>query len=140
MSTIKALVPHLHFHGEASKAIAFYERALGAKVLAKMRWAEVPGGKIAPEDADKVMHARLEIGKGILLLADAMAGAPSVPPNGTLMLDFDDAADMQKRFDALAEGGKVTMAPHDAFWGAKFGMLVDRFGVSWMFHCETKRT
>jgi PhnB protein len=55
-------------------------------------------------------------------------------------LDFDDAADMARKFDALAAGGKITLPLQDTFWGAKFGMLTDAHGVSWMFNCETKKS
>lgn len=139
--SIEALVPHLHFEGTCAEAIALYERALGATVVALMRWREMPGGgkDLPPEALDKVMHARLQVGKAALLVADTVPNAPSGPrANGSLMLEFDDPEDMAKRFDALAHGGKVTMPVHDAFWGAKFGMLVDAFGVPWMFHCEKK--
>jgi PhnB protein len=71
------------------------------------------------------------------MLSDTMPGMPFTPEgNAHVCLDFDDAADMAKRFDALAAGGKVTMPLQDTFWGAKFGMLTDAFGVRWMFNCE----
>ena len=54
-------------------------------------------------------------------------------------LDFDDVADMTGRFEALASGGKVTMPLQDTFWGARFGMLTDAFGVNWMFNCRAKK-
>jgi PhnB protein len=56
-----------------------------------------------------------------------------------VILDFDDTADMTKKFDALAIGGKVVMPLQDTFWGAKFGMLKDAFGISWMFNRDLKK-
>jgi PhnB protein len=53
-------------------------------------------------------------------------------------MDFDDAADQAVKFEGLAQGGNVTMALHDTFWGARFGTLVDRYGIHWMFNCEKK--
>jgi PhnB protein len=139
-TSAKAIVPHLHFDGVADKAITLYERALGAKVLAKMRWAEMPGGEVAAEDRDRIMHARLEVGKASLLIADRSCGGGEVPPggNGVLMVEYEDAAEMDRRFAALAQDGKITMPIDDVFWGARFGQLVDAFGVCWMFHCEKK--
>lgn len=140
-NTVTHIIPHLHFQGEASKAIELYQRALGAEVLACMKWSDMPGG--APpsaEDADKVMHAALQIGQAKLLLADRTSSSPKTGVgNGTIMIECADADELQRRFDALAEGGKVTMAIHDAFWGARFGMLDDAFGVTWMFHSEKKQ-
>lgn len=133
---IKSVIAHLHFDGRAGEAIAFYQGALGAQVEARMHWSEMPGGQIAAEDASLVMHARLAVGQGVLLLADVPKDAPHRDRhNGTLMLEFDDAADLLHCFDALSQGGTVQMPVHDAFWGAKFALVDDRFGVSWMLHC-----
>jgi PhnB protein len=137
---VHALIPHLHFAGEASRAIELYERALGAKTEARMTWAEIPGGKPPPGAADKIMHASLSIGRARVLIADRVEASPEVPAgNGTIMIEFDDPSEMDAPFAALAEGGKVVMAVHDAFWGARFGMVTDAFGVAWMFHCELKK-
>lgn len=136
-TTIAAIVPHLHFNGRAAEAIALYERVLDAKTTARMTWAEGPGEKRAPEDAAKIMHARLEIGRAQLLLADRVEGSPEAPHNGTIMLELTDSAEGQRRFDALAEGGRVVMPFEDAFWGAKFGIVEDAVGVMWMFHCAS---
>jgi len=57
-----------------------------------------------------------------------------------LPIYFDDPADLQRKFDALAAGGKVTMPVQDTFWGAKFGMLTDAFGINWMFNAETRKS
>lgn len=139
MSSVKGLWAHLFFSGRANEAIDHYAKALDANVLARMFWRDMPGPGVPADKAGWVMHGRLELGKNSLLLADDFGGPDEAPKtNGTLMMEFTDAADMAKKFDALAEGGKVTMPIHDAFWGAKFGQLVDKFGVSWMFHCESK--
>lgn len=133
---IQSVLSHLHFDGRADEAIALYQHALGATVDACMRWSEMPGGGCPAGEAGKVMHARLSLGKGALLLADVPKHAPHpARPNGTLLLDFDDAEELQRCFAALAEGGRVLMAVHDAFWGAKFGLLEDKLGVAWMLTC-----
>ena len=56
-----------------------------------------------------------------------------------MCLQFTDPQEMAARFDALSAGGKVEMAIHDTFWGAKFGTLTDAHGVQWMFNCEHKK-
>jgi len=58
--------------------------------------------------------------------------------NNYVCLDFDDPADMTKKFEALSAGGSVVMPLNDTFWGAKFGMLLDAYGIRWMFNCEQR--
>jgi PhnB protein len=95
---------------------------------------------IAPGDKNRVMHAVLQLGAGTIMLSDTMPNAPVASEgNVTVSLDFDDVGDMTAKFDALGAGGKVTMPLADTFWGAKFGMLTDAFGVRWMLNCDTKK-
>ena len=85
------------------------------------------------------MHAVLKLGAGVIMLSDIMPGMPHTPgSNAYVCVEFDDAADMTKKFEALAVGGKITMPLEDTFWGAKFGILQDAYGVQWMFNCSTK--
>ena len=135
--SIQQLNPYLIFNGTAEKAIRHYERALGAKADGIMRYSEVPGEKTAPEYADKVIHAMLQIGGGILMVSDAGPGSPvATDSNVHVCLQFDDIGEMAKKFDALAEGGQVAMPLADTFWGARFGMLTDAYGVRWMFNAQ----
>lgn len=138
--SIKNLNPYLNFNGDAAKAIELYQRALGAKVENMMRFGDMPGNPPAPDSKDRVMHAVLKLGDHTIMLSD---GRPDMKipseSNQHLCLDFDDAGDMASKFDALAAGGKVTMPLADTFWGAKFGMLTDAYGIQWMFNCELKK-
>ncbi|RYE93048.1 MAG: glyoxalase/bleomycin resistance/extradiol dioxygenase family protein [Myxococcales bacterium] len=136
--TIRSATPYLFFCGDASRAISLYERALGARVTGRMNYGQGPaGGPISPQDSDRIMHAALSIGGVQLMLSDSPISM-DVPAdrrdasNVHVSLDFDDVADMHEKFDALARGGTVRIAIHDAFWG-KFGMLTDEFGINWMF-------
>lgn len=136
---IRTAIPYLFFCGTASRAIARYESALGARVTARMNYGQGPGSeKIAAQDSDRIMHAALDLGGVQLFLSDSPASMDTPAEqhgvsNVHVSLDLDDADDMQKKFDALAQGGKVHAAIHDAFWGGKFGMLTDEFGINWMF-------
>jgi PhnB protein len=137
---IKKLNPYLNFDGTAAQAIKLYERALGAKAEAVMRFGEMPGDGTSPEHKDRVMHALLHVGGGIIMISDTMPGHPIAHgSNVHVTLDFDDAVEMGRSFEALAAGGKVTMPLQDTFWGARFGMLVDAFGIPWMFNCELEK-
>jgi PhnB protein len=85
------------------------------------------------------MHAVLHLGAGVVMLSDTMRNAPAgADGNVHVMLDFDDADEMSKKFDALAAGGKVTMPLQNTFWGATFGMLTDAYGIRWMFNCDKR--
>jgi PhnB protein len=133
--SIKQLNPYLNFNGTAEQAIKLYERVLGAKTEGLQRFGDIPGNTPAPENKNRVIHAKLHIGPGVIMISDSQPGHPvAAGENVHVCLDFDDAADAAARFDALAAGGKVTMPLQDTFWGAKFGMLTDAYGVSWMFN------
>lgn len=137
---IRQLNPYLNFNGDAEQAIRLYESALGAKVEGLMRFEEVKDFPCPVDQKKKVMHALLHVGGGVIMISDCPP-EQKVQPTAALSvcLQFDDVDDMKRRFDALAAGGKVTMPVQDMFWGATFGMLTDRHGVSWMFNCEKKK-
>ncbi|HEX2658875.1 MAG TPA: VOC family protein [Polyangia bacterium] len=131
--------PYLNFGGTATKAIALYEKALGAKVENLQRFGDVPGMEVPPEAKDRVMHASLRIGGSVVMLSDGPPGK-SVPSESNIWisLNYDEPQQMAAQFDALAAGGQVVMALQDTFWGAKFGMLTDAFHINWMFNCHNK--
>jgi PhnB protein len=136
---ITKITPYLNFDGTAAKAIQLYERALGAKTDGIHRFGDIPGNEVAPENRDRVSHAHLQIGDASVMISDTYPGMPFTPGSGVhVCLDFTDVAEMTAKFEALAAGGKVTMAPQPAFWGATFGMLTDAYGVQWMFNCNSK--
>jgi PhnB protein len=137
---IARLNPYLYFNGTADQAIKLYERALDAKVEGLMRYGEIPGNNPKPENKGRVIHALLHIGDGVVMVSDTPSDQPvATEGNVQVCVDFTDAPEMAKKFDALAAGGKVTMPLQDTFWGATFGMLTDAYGVRWMFNC-TKKT
>ncbi len=140
---IKSINPYLMFDGTAEKAIKLYESALGAKTEHVMRYGDGPGVEHCKTEADKtrIMHGSLRIDGSVIMVSDGPPGM-AMPTDGNVQisLDFDDIADMSKKFDALAEGGKVRLALHDSFWGARFGMLTDAFGIRWMFNAELKKS
>jgi PhnB protein len=140
--SVKQINPYLNFSGSGAAAITFYESALEAKTENRMSFgdAKMPGHETTPENKDRVMHATLKIGAGSIMLSDGPPGMPIPSDSNThVCLDFDDPADLEKKFHALAAGGTVTMPVQDTFWGAKFGMLTDKFNIRWMFNCELKK-
>jgi len=125
---------YLTFDGNCAEAMRFYERTLGGKLEGVMTNAESPvADQTPPGSADRVMHARLVIGDRVLMGMDGMPGKPyEGMKNFHLALVYPTTAEAQQVFDALAEGGRVTMPFQKAFWAEGFGMLVDRFGTPWM--------
>ena len=130
---VTQLNPYIHFNGNAAEAIRHYEEVLGAKMLRSMTYGEMPGAA-SPQNASRIMHSDIQVGAATLMISDAPAEYEGVVgSNVEVMVAWDDEAEMRQAFDGLANGGAVVVALHDAFWGGKFGMLVDRFGIHWMF-------
>jgi len=138
---MKAPVTYLNFDGNTRDAMKFYARCLDGE-LSIMPFSEAPGD--FPKDAkDKVMHARItRNGSTILMASDALAGhgAPFHPGNNfSIGLDCEKLDEIERLFTAFGENGKITMPMQDTFWGARFGMITDQFGVNWMFNFEKPR-
>jgi PhnB protein len=129
---------YLVFDGNCADAMRFYERTLGGKLEALMTHAESPmAAQASPGNADRIMHSRLVIDGRSLMASDSMAGQPYEGMKGfSLTLIYPTAGDAQRVFDALAQGGRVTMPLQKTFWAKAFGMLVDRFGTLWMINGE----
>ena len=126
---------YLTFDGTCAEAMRFYERTLGGKLEVLMTHAESPMNcdQLPPGSADRIMHARLVLDGRLLMASDSMIGQPFEGMKGfSLSLSYPTVAEARKVFDALAAGGQVTMPMQQTFWAEAFGMLVDRFGTSWM--------
>jgi PhnB protein len=125
--------PYLFFDGRCEQALDFYRKTLGAKVEALMRFKDNPEPKHNPPNSDdKVMHACFRIGDTQVMASDGnCAGKPSFQ-GFSLSIAAPSADEAEKRFAALAEGGQVQMPIGKTFFAERFGMVADRFGVSWM--------
>lgn len=129
--------PYLFFDGRCEEAIEFYRRTLGAKVTMLMRWKDCPEqpknqDMIPPGSENKVMHARLRIGEAAVMASDGQCrGKPSFQ-GFALSISAANEAEADRVFNALADGGQVQMPLGKTFFSPRFGMVADRFGVSWM--------
>jgi PhnB protein len=127
---------YLFFDGNCADAMRFYERTLGGKITMSMTHAQSPMAGQMPQgsaNADRIIHASLDFEGGTLMASDTMAGQPyEGMKNFALSLVYPTAAEARRMFDALGEGGKVTMPLQKTFFAESFGMLVDRFGTPWM--------
>jgi PhnB protein len=124
--------PYLYFDGRCEEAIEFYRETLGAEVDMLMRFKECPEpGMISPGSENKVMHASLRIGNTQVLVSDGRClGKPNFQ-GFSLALTVADAGEAERKFALLADGGQVSMPLAKTFFSSSFGMLADRFGVSW---------
>ena len=132
------VAPYLNFDGHCAEAFKFYEKTLKGKIVMLSTHGETPmKDQVPPDWQDKVIHARMELGNFVLMGCDAPA-SHYVKPQGThVSVSVSSAAEGERIFNALAEGGSVTMPYAKTFWAAGFGMLTDRFGVPWMVNGET---
>ncbi|HYM32061.1 MAG TPA: VOC family protein [Candidatus Cybelea sp.] len=127
--------PYLHFEGRAEEAIEFYRKALGAEVTFMMRFKESPEPAMSPPGAEnKIMHSSLKIGEQSIMISDGRCGGKANFQGFSLSLVVADAAEADKRFKALGDGGQVQMPLAKTFFSPRFGMVADRFGVSWMVY------
>lgn len=135
------LETYLFFNGRCDEAIEFYGRTLGAKTTYLVRYSESPepcSPSMLPEGfEDKVMHANLKIGDTTVMVSDGNRdGGPNFQ-GFSLNISLTDEEEVRRCFAALAEGGQVTMPLAKTFWSPCFGMLTDRFGLSWMLMAFT---
>lgn len=132
-------IAYLGFNGTCAEAMRFYERVLSGKLEIMMSGAESPMAEHIPkESAHRIMHARLALKDGGYLYAgDCPDQMPYDGIKGvSITLNYDTTAEAQKVFNALADGGKVTMPMQPAFWAKTWGMLVDKFGTPWIVNGE----
>lgn len=124
--------PYLSFEGRCEEAIEFYKSAVGAQVTALMRFKECPESQCGPGQEDKVMHSALRIGDSEVLASDGMCKGAASFSGIALTLSVPDESTANRYFDALGDGGQVQMPLTRTFFSPSFGMVADRFGVSWM--------
>lgn len=130
--------PYLNFDGRCEEAVEFYHDALGAEVTMLMRYKDMPEpqppGMIPPGAEDKVMHATFHIGDTTLMASDGHCLGKTRFEGFSLSIAPTEVSEAERLFAALADGGQVQMPLTKTFWSPCFGMLVDRFGVSWMIN------
>ena len=128
--------PYLFFEGRCEEAIEFYKKALGAEVQFLMRFKESPEppppGCVPPGAEGKIMHAQVRIGQTVVMMGDARCSGKPVFEGFSLSLSVSSEAEVDRYFNALAEGGQVRMPLAKTFFSPRFGMVADRFGVGWM--------
>lgn len=138
---------YLNFMGKTEEAFAFYRGIFKTEYVGELsRMGSVPAAPDMPplSDAEKamVMHVALPILGGHMLMGTdtlaSMGHTLTMGNNVHINLEPDTRAEAKRLFDALADGGTVTMPLQEMFWGAYYGSLTDKFGVQWMMNCDAK--
>ena len=133
--------PYLFFEGRCEEALDFYRQALGAQVSMLMRYKDNPEpaagqgcgeGTGAGPTPEMVMHAAFTVGETQVMASDGMGSGTPAFQGISLSLSPANEAEARRLFDALAQGGQVQMPLGKTFFSPAFGMVADRFGVSWM--------
>jgi PhnB protein len=128
---------YLFFRGQCEEALKFYAALLGGRVLMMLPHAGTPAAENVPAEwQQKILHGRIAVGDSLIMGSDAPPGRGQ-PMNGfSVNIMADSAAEAERIFGALAEGGEVYMPLEKTFFAERFGMVHDRFGTPWMINCE----
>lgn len=127
---------HLSFNGQCEEAFKFYQQCLGGNIQVMMTHGDSPIADQMPSEwRDRILHASLSVGETTLMGADAPPDRYEKPGAFSVAININDPAEAERIFGALSEGGTVSMPLQQTFWAARFGMLVDRFGIPWMINC-----
>ena len=132
---------YLNFNGECESAFNFYKSVFGGEFSDFNRYSEAPpDDRLSADEKEWIMHVSLEIGGGTFLMgSDSPSAMGTVTPGNNFSISLHTHSDEEsdRLFNGLAAGGQITMPLEKTFWGARFGMLVDRFGVPWMVHQDS---
>jgi PhnB protein len=128
--------PYIFFEGRTEEAIAFYTKAVGAKVEMMMRYSDspepIPEQMLPPGGRGKIMHSSFTIGESRINASDGHAQQDPEYRSFSLAMTVQDPAEAKRVYDALLEGGEVRSPLQKTFFSPSFGMLRDRFGIGWM--------
>ena len=132
------LSPYLFYQDKCEAAFNYYARVLGGKIEAMMRISDAPADMpSAPGREKTIMHASLSLPGGhVLMASDVPAEHFNKPQGFSVSITIKDPAEAERKFNALADGGTVTMPFTKTFWAKGFGMCTDQFGIPWMVNCE----
>ena len=141
---IMALInPHINFNGNAEEAFIFYKSVFGGEFARIMRLKDIssPEYPVAEEDANKIMHIALPIGKNILMANDVPESMGQVNENenrSKISISAESREEADKLFNGLSAGGSIEVPISDSPWGSYFGMFRDKFGIEWMVDFDPK--
>lgn len=132
--------PYLTFNGNCEEAFKFYKKVFGTDYTSNVRFKDMKSEHPTPEAmGDKIMHVSLPIGNGLVLMgSDSPQWEVKIGNNISISIVATSQDEADKLFNGLSAGGNVTMPMDKTFWGAYFGMFVDKFGIPWMVNYDIK--
>lgn len=133
--------PYLNFYGNTEEAFNFYRSVFGTEFSGLMRFKDSPGGdKMQAADQEKIMHIALPVGNGVVLMGtdmlESIGQVLKAGNNFSLSIAPESEEDGHRFFNGLSAGGNIEVQFEKAFWGAYFGMFVDKFGIRWMINYD----
>ena len=127
--------PYIAYKGSCREAIEFYKKALDAEVLFVQVVGDSPMPQMGP--AEKIMHCSIKVGDSVVMMCDDMRPTPAESGgNISLAIGLNDPGRAKEIFEKLAKDGAVVMPIAKTYWAEAFGVLTDKFGVTWMVNCE----
>ena len=137
------VLTYLNFNGNCREVLEFYRSVFGGEYMIMQTFGDGPDDMgIAESDKDKIMHATLMIGDGVIMASDMPSGfgpPPVVGNNFSLTYPTQNKEETDELFGKMSEGGTVTMPVQEMFWGSYFGSCTDKFGINWQFNYEMPR-
>jgi PhnB protein len=129
--------PYLYFCGDCEAAFSLYAECFDGKVGELFRYRGTPLANQVPADwQDKVMHGSVTVAEQVLMGGDVAPEGYQKPQGFSLSLQLKNPTQAERIFRLLAQDGSIVVALEKTFWAARFGMLVDRFGIPWLINCE----
>lgn len=136
------LIPYLVMNGNAAEAISFYQESLDAQAIFTQTFGEMPENPefpLPPEAKNRVSHATVKIGETDVMFSDTFPGQPhQIGTQVTICLSTDDKEQATRYFNALQDGGQVNMPLQETFFSPAYGIVVDKFGVTFQIFTEGK--
>jgi PhnB protein len=135
--------PHINFNGNAEEAFNFYKSVFGGEFAKIIRLKDLSSDEftVAENDANKIMHIALPIGKNVLMANDVPESMGKVNENenrSKISISAESKEEADKLFNGLSAGGQIEMPIADSPWGSYFGMFRDKFGIEWMVDFDPK--
>jgi PhnB protein len=135
---VMRIEPYLYFNGRCEEAFSFYRAAIGAEVIALMRFKDIPGAHAPKGAEEKVSHGNVRIGDSTVLASDGECHGSTNFQGFSLSLTATKDSEAERQFAALSDGGRVQLPMMTTPFASRFGMVTDRFGVLWTIVTEEK--
>ena len=135
--------PHINFNGNAEEAFTFYKSVFGGEFVNIIRFKELssPEFQVPENEANKIMHIALPIGKNLLMANDVPESMGRTNENenrSKISISAESREEADKLFNGLSAGGQIEAPIGDSPWGSYFGMFRDKYGIEWMVDFDPK--